>query len=130
MVKFLQRIYEILLFLGFDPKIMKKNLGGLSFYLRDLSVLKKQKGKDTAFRMGKKYPILRDRYAESGRMKGYYFHQDLYVASKIYENKPQRHVDIGSRTDGFVAHVAVFRHTAILLITRDILKPLTILPGC
>jgi SAM-dependent methyltransferase len=42
-------------------------------------------------------------------MSGHYFHQDLLIARKIYELNPQKHVDIGSRTDGFVAHVAVFR---------------------
>ncbi|MBC7588829.1 MAG: DUF268 domain-containing protein [Chitinophagaceae bacterium] len=42
-------------------------------------------------------------------MSGHYFHQDLLVAQQIFINQPQRHVDIGSRTDGFVAHVASFR---------------------
>jgi SAM-dependent methyltransferase len=47
-------------------------------------------------------------------MSGHYFHQDLFVARKIFEEKPDRHVDIGSRTDGFVAHVAVFREIEVL----------------
>ncbi|NTV83428.1 MAG: DUF268 domain-containing protein [Bacteroidales bacterium] len=46
-------------------------------------------------------------------MKGHYFHQDLLVARKIFEYNPVRHIDIGSRTDGFVAHVAVFREIEI-----------------
>ena len=37
-----------------------------------------------------------------------------YVAKKIFERNPKRHVDIGSRTDGFVAHVAVFRKIEII----------------
>jgi len=32
--------------------------------------------------------------------------QDLLVARWIFDAKPQRHVDIGSRVDGFIAHVA------------------------
>ena len=40
---------------------------------------------------------------------GHYFHQDLYVAQKIYSRNPVKHVDVGSRVDGFVAHVATFR---------------------
>jgi SAM-dependent methyltransferase len=47
-------------------------------------------------------------------MSGHYFHQDLFVARKIFEEKPVRHVDIGSRTDGFVAHVAVFREIEVM----------------
>lgn len=54
-----------------------------------------------------------DKKADSGSASGHYFHQDLLVANRIYENKPQRHVDIGSRIDGFVAHVAAFREIEV-----------------
>jgi len=60
------------------------------------------------------YPILDERFKTSGTMSGHYFHQDLYVARQIFFNKPKRHIDIGSRTDGFVAHVAVFREIEII----------------
>jgi len=59
------------------------------------------------------YPILDERCSEGGTIKGHYFHQDLLIARKIFENKPKRHVDIGSRIDGFVAHVASFREIEI-----------------
>lgn len=114
MKKVLKRIYRFINFLGFDPYILKSNLLGLRFYYRDLNKLKKQRGNDLTFPFGKKYPVLGERYAKSGTMQGHYFHQDLYVAHKIYENNPRRHIDIGSRTDGFVAHVAVFRSIEII----------------
>ncbi|MBM4174492.1 MAG: DUF268 domain-containing protein [Ignavibacteria bacterium] len=47
-------------------------------------------------------------------MKGHYFHQDLFIARKIHEANPQKHVDIGSRTDGFIAHVASYRQIELL----------------
>jgi SAM-dependent methyltransferase len=47
-------------------------------------------------------------------MSGHYFHQDIHVARKIFLNKPIRHLDIGSRTDGFVAHVSVYREIEII----------------
>jgi hypothetical protein len=47
-------------------------------------------------------------------MSGHYFHQDLVVAQKIFEAQPRRHVDVGSRIDGFVAHVATFRPIEII----------------
>jgi Caenorhabditis protein of unknown function, DUF268 len=34
----------------------------------------------------------------------------LLVARRIFERRPRRHADVGSRIDGFVAHVAAFRH--------------------
>jgi len=46
-------------------------------------------------------------------MSGHYFHQDLLVARKIFNKNPQTHVDIGSRTDGFVSSVAVFREIQV-----------------
>ena len=42
-------------------------------------------------------------------MTGHYFHMDLLVSQMVFKNKPIKHVDVGSRVDGFVAHVAAFR---------------------
>ena len=44
---------------------------------------------------------------------GHYFHQDLLIAQKILRAGPEKHIDIGSRIDGFVAHVATFREIEI-----------------
>lgn len=55
------------------------------------------------------YPITNDYKDSAGTGSGHYFHQDLLVAQFIYEANPKRHIDIGSRLDGFVAHVAAFR---------------------
>jgi len=60
------------------------------------------------------FPILNEYRDQSGTASGHYFHQDLLVASKIFMNQPRRHIDVGSRIDGFVAHVASFREIEIL----------------
>lgn len=60
------------------------------------------------FRVGRDLPCLADRFQSGGTSKGAYFFQDLIVARKIFERRPASHVDVGSRVDGFVAHVAVF----------------------
>jgi hypothetical protein len=59
-------------------------------------------------------PIWTDFFASAGTNKGHYFHQDLLVANLIYQAQPIRHIDIGSRVDGFVAHVASFREIEVL----------------
>jgi hypothetical protein len=59
-------------------------------------------------------PCLHDRYEQGGTATGEYFLQDLYVARAIFEAAPRRHVDVGSRVDGFVAHVASFREIEVL----------------
>jgi hypothetical protein len=86
---------------------------GLPFFFRDFVGLKKQMKVNRDFPLGNFYPILFDKYDKSGIMNGHYFHQDLLVASKIFLNNPIRHIDIGSRIDGFVAHVATFRKIEI-----------------
>jgi hypothetical protein len=36
------------------------------------------------------------------------------MAQKIYEAKPDHHLDIGSRVDGFIAHLAVFMQVEVM----------------
>lgn len=79
------------------------------FFWKDYAELKKQKGEDKLFAWGKFYPIFNDKADSAGIMYGHYFHQDLHVAKRIFKNNPQNHLDIGSRIDGFVAHVATYR---------------------
>jgi SAM-dependent methyltransferase len=94
---------------------------------QNLKEIKRQKGKDSTFPFGKNRWILKERFEESGTMSGHYFHQDLYVATQIFKQAPVKHVDIGSRTDGFVAHVAVFREIEIFDIREQTKKVKNIL---
>ena len=80
---------------------------------KDLCKLKKQMGQDNAFQWAGYY-LLNEKFEEAGTMKGAYFHQDLYVAKQIYKNNPEKHLDIGSRIDGFVSHVATYRDIEIM----------------
>lgn len=62
----------------------------------------------------KNYIILSDFNTAAGVSSGHYFHQDLLVANFIYLKGPARHIDIGSRIDGFVSHVASFREIEVI----------------
>jgi hypothetical protein len=66
------------------------------------------------FSWGEAYPCLTDRNDAAGGASGHYFHQDLLVAQKIFESKTSNHLDVGSRIDGFVAHVATFMNIEVL----------------
>jgi hypothetical protein len=121
-MKIIDTIKFYLKIIGIDLFAMKNAIRGFPFYLRDRSKIIRQKGSDNSFPFGKRFPILGDRFTESGTMKGHYFHQDLYVARKIYNKNPVNHIDIGSRTDGFVAHVAVFRKIEIIDIRNQVSK--------
>ena len=88
-------------------------LRGLPAFLREYGEIKRQ-ASERDFPFGPFYPCLGEREMESGTAKGHYFHQDLLVANRIFLNAPVRHVDIGSRVDGFVAHVASFRQIEVM----------------
>ncbi len=64
--------------------------------------------------MTHRYPVLSDYFDQAGTARGQYFHQDLLVAGFIYSKNPTRHIDIGSRIDGFVAHLAAFRKVEVM----------------
>lgn len=82
---------------------------GIPFFIRDYRQLKRQMRDNRDFKIGAFYPILNERNSEGGTMRGHYFHIDFLAAKKIYLDNPLRHIDLGSRIDGFVAHVASFR---------------------
>lgn len=106
----LRAIYKIVTAFGVDPRRMIGALRGLLGYGRDFVALCRQRRVAVRrFPFGMPYPCLHEKFEESGSARGHYFHQDLLVARRIYRNAPNRHVDVGSRIDGFVAHVAVFR---------------------
>ena len=110
-----RRIYSALVVFGIDPIKTIRSLMGLPAYLRNLRKISGQKSSAVReFPFGKFYPCLEDRFSESGSARGHYFHQDLLVARRIFLNNPNTHVDVGSRVDGFVAHVASFRPIVVL----------------
>lgn len=63
---------------------------------------------------GTRAPILSDYDAEAGIARGHYFHQDLWAARRIFAARPRHHMDIGSRVDGFAAHVLSFMPLTIV----------------
>lgn len=115
MKRMLRSAHRLLVVFGVDPLRAIYSIKGLPAYFRDLKALKsQQKSAAREFSFGMPYPCLGDRFADSGSAKGHYFHQDLLVARRINLNNPQRHVDVGSRIDGFVAHVAAFRAIEVI----------------
>lgn len=105
---------------GIDPRKALHSLRGVTRYLRDYLRFRAQYSGRLEF-----VPCLHDWYEESGTTKNEYFWQDLAVARMIFLEKPEKHVDIGSRVDGFVAHVASFREIEVL----DIRPLSTAVPG-
>lgn len=94
---------------GLDLRAMFRSLVSLPRYFQDLLKFRiHYKGRIELV------PCLHDWYEEGGATKDEYFWQDLFVARLIFSASPKKHVDVGSRVDGFVAHVACFRDIEVL----------------
>ena len=125
-----------------------RNLRLIGINIKDILALKNyfrfRRDRKEWLRQGGKitqnFVVLQDYSDNAGQNKGHYFHQDLLVAKMIHDNNPRRHIDIGSRLDGFVAHVASFReievfdirplerskHQNIKFLQADLMNPLKV----
>jgi hypothetical protein len=101
MKKVINRILFWLNLVGVDLLRFTSIFKGSFFYFNDYSILRRQMKNKSDFVFWENYPILNERYCEGGTANGHYFHMDLLIARIIFENKPIRHIDIGSRIDGF-----------------------------
>lgn len=108
MKSFIKSLAQKLSLIGFNPRAIL-SLKYYPLYRKQRQEWLLQGGKITNHNM-----ILTDYADSAGTAKGHYFHQDLLVASLIFENNPVRHVDVGSRIDGFVAHVATYRKIEVI----------------
>src|SRR5687768_14290128 len=105
---------------GIDPAQFIQGLRGLPSFFKDWQRYRRGYTGEVVWK-----PCLHDRYKEGGTTKSEYFLQDLVVARWVCEAQPRKHVDVGSRVDGFVAHVASFREIEVF----DV-RPITAsLPG-
>jgi Caenorhabditis protein of unknown function, DUF268 len=127
---FINRIYKILFLLdSFGISLLKivSAVRGVPLVLKDYFTIAQQNNQSEAkWKLGLTMPCFHDRFDFGGVAKGDYFHQDLLVAQRIFARNPIAHVDVGSRIDGFVAHVAAFRTIEVFDIRPIISVPTNI----
>ena len=104
---------------GINPLKLINSFRGIPGYVSDTFKIYQLRKDNPDFRKIIISPCLGDKYEEGGDMSSLYFQQDLYVAQLFFQRSAGAHLDIGSRTDGFVAHVATFRQLDVVDI-RDI----------
>lgn len=103
-----------LILLGFDPRKFVASIIFLPKYITNYFVLMRQRKKANCRHKIRFLPALSDAYMDSGVAKGHYFHQDLWASRRINQIKPKYHIDIGSRVDGFIAHVLSFMDVTVI----------------
>jgi mannosyltransferase OCH1-like enzyme/SAM-dependent methyltransferase len=105
--------------LDLNPGLLLRRLRAFPKFYKDLQLFKSQT--DWTIQVE---PRLDDAIEQAGSL-GEYFWQDLFLARRILELAPEKHVDVGSRIDGFVGHLACTRKLDVI----DI-RPLTMkIPG-
>lgn len=97
-----------------------QGIAGSFAYVRDWRTYNRKLGRSSRFRarLSDMLPYLMDRYQDAGVARGHYFHQDLWVAKEIFHKNPAEHWDIGSRIDGFIAHLLVYRDVHVVDIRK------------
>lgn len=106
---------QLLRALGWDLRKTVNAVRGIPYFLRDAKRYRGSAGNGAlVLESANLVPMLHDRFDTAGDARGHYFFQDIWAARKIYGRRPERHVDIGSRVDGFIAHLLVFMPVEIV----------------
>jgi SAM-dependent methyltransferase len=107
----------------FDPWDMLKRWCGLFHFVRN-AVTYTQRNTNEAFRVSFRNVYYRsyDRYTLAGSVPMHYFLQDIWAARYVHDRHLTHVVDIGSRLDGYIAHLLTFCR-----VTYVDIRPLNIL---
>lgn len=98
-------IYKILDEKNYTGYCAKAGVQNNTFFERDLKRYGELNRRET-FKAKKEqfWPIIGDKFAKAGAISNYFW-QDLWAARLILESGVKKHFDIGSRLDGFIAHL-------------------------
>jgi hypothetical protein len=110
----LKTLHKIFISFGFNLPQFIMSVYDLPVYIKNLFLFYKSRNGDNSFKIKQFYPVLGEKYLPGGSVKSHYFLQDLYFAQKIFKAAPATHFDIGSRVDGFIAHLATFMNITVL----------------
>jgi SAM-dependent methyltransferase len=107
--------HQVLGAFGCNPVTTARAIRGIPRFFRNaIDYQKLQPPKSFQLSIGNIFPVLSDFHGQAGTARGHYFHQDLWAARKIYARRPPHHYDIGSRIDGFVAHLLTFMEVHVI----------------
>lgn len=97
---------------GINPRRILAALRDWPRFMRDRAAFRRMEGAEL-MPWGKELAMTSEWHESSGAL-GAYFYQDRVVASWIHDAKPLRHIDVGSRLDGFIGSLSVFREVEVL----------------
>jgi SAM-dependent methyltransferase len=101
--------YMLFSSLLFDPRDVALRWAGVPYFVKNLYAYRARNQSDAMRpRVRDWWYHSHDRFAKAGSTSSQYFHQDLWAARLLHRREVTEHVDVGSRLDGFVAHMLTF----------------------
>jgi SAM-dependent methyltransferase len=105
----MKRIYIVFKALFFDPLKLVMKIKALPVFLKNIMTYQSTSTeKSIKINWGRLRYYTYERYLSAGSVGGHYFLQDVWAAKKLFDDGCKFHVDIGSRIDGFIAHLLPF----------------------
>lgn len=107
----MRRFIYVLRQFGLDPIRFLNATRNIFRYTKGFLYFRTQKSIITKVKF---LPSLNDFKDSAGAADGHYFWQDLICAQWINDENPEKHFDVGSRVDGFIAHLLASREVVLL----------------
>ena len=110
MKEVLKRAHQVFSSIFFDPLLMLQKCLALPYFFKNWELLKQAQPNQNQFKIRWRNICYNsyDRFNSAGT-GGHYFFQDIWAAKKVLAIAGERweynHIDVGSRVDGFVAHL-------------------------
>lgn len=102
---------------NYIKKVWRKinnNLIGLTLFFKNKKEYNSTNTRQTFQPLKRYYYLCLHDWSKNAGSLHTYFWQDLWASQKIYQNNPDKHYDIGSRIDGFIAHLLTFREVTMI----------------
>lgn len=107
---FMGKILRVLYIFYPDLRNILLKLKNLFRFFKELKSFKNQNNNCFDLKIN---PQLLDKFENHPNKAGHYLLQDVFVARKILKNNPIKHVDVGSRIDGFLIQLSLFREIEV-----------------
>ncbi len=108
-----KRFGFLLLSLGFDPRKTARSIRSVVYFFRTY-IQFVRKSDPNIRRALMLSPMLGEQLEQAGTISDDYFALDLWAAQTTKTLDASRHLDVGSRLDGYVAHVLTFSSLDVL----------------
>jgi hypothetical protein len=112
MQRIARRLLSAFSSLFFDPTATLRKWRALPYFIGNVREYRRLQRKADNPNFSLSWPniyfMTQDRFQQASSAGRDYFFQDLWAAKHIYRSGIREHVDVGSRIDGFVAHILPF----------------------